>query len=191
MQQFCLVSAILSTIRADLPSCLASLPSQAPQKTAEPIGQPVEYATGESLDHTVKSRKRTMPIEADVQVVEKTHQAKRAHLIDSVPNILENVTASCDLEDDAEGLNSRWEASEELEDLLKVIQKPLQRFERRALVREFPRPASEPAFTPTLDSYLISMIQGIKTPDNSLKEVQDKILDALGPLCTMYENTRQ
>ena len=45
------------------------------------------------------------------------------------------------------------------------------------------------AFEPlSLNNYVISMIQRVKFPDNSLQEVQDKILDALVPLCTMYEN---
>ena len=92
---------------------------------------------------------------------------------------------------DPEGLlspNSRWEPSEELDALLKVMLKPLQRFERRAVIKEFPRPASDGAFTPSLDNYLTSMISGAKITDNSLRDIQDKILDILGPLCSLYEN---
>ena len=62
------------------------------------------------------------------------------------------------------------------------------RFDRRAIVREFPRPTSDAASTPNLDSYLPSMISGAKVTDNNVRETQDKILDILGPLCTMYEN---
>ncbi|XP_078344562.1 uncharacterized protein LOC144630146 [Oculina patagonica] len=32
------------------------------------------------------------------------------------------------------------------------------------------------------------MIPGVKIPDNSLRDIQDKTLDVLGPLCTLYEN---
>ena len=32
------------------------------------------------------------------------------------------------------------------------------------------------------------MISGAKTPDNSLRDIQDKILDVLGPLCALHEN---
>ena len=83
---------------------------------------------------------------------------------------------------------SRWEPSEELNTLLKALLKPLQRFERRTIIREFPRPASEGAFTPNLDNYLNSMISGAKTQDNSLRDIQDKILDVLSPLCALHEN---
>ena len=84
--------------------------------------------------------------------------------------------------------NLRWEPSEELDALLNVIMKPLQRFERRSILKEFPRPAFNAAFTPTLDNYLSSMISGIKISDNSLRDIQDKLLDVLKPLCILYEN---
>ena len=32
------------------------------------------------------------------------------------------------------------------------------------------------------------MISGAKTQDNSLRDIQDKILDVLGPLCALHEN---
>ena len=32
------------------------------------------------------------------------------------------------------------------------------------------------------------MISGAKTQDNSLRDIQEKIIDALGPLCTLHEN---
>jgi len=92
---------------------------------------------------------------------------------------------------DPEGLlspNSRWEPSEELDALLKVMLKPLQRFERRAIIKGFPRPASDGTFTPSLDNYLTSMISGAKISDNSLRDIQDKILDVLGPLCSLHQN---
>ena len=63
--------------------------------------------------------------------------------------------------------------------------KPLQCFERRAIIKEF---SSEGAFTPSLDNYLTAMISGAKFTDNSLRDIQDKILDALGPLCSLHEN---
>ena len=65
--------------------------------------------------------------------------------------------------------------------------KPLQHFERRAIIKEFPRPASDGAFTPSLDNYLTSMISGAKITDNSLRDIQDKILGVLGPLCSLHE----
>ena len=32
------------------------------------------------------------------------------------------------------------------------------------------------------------MISGVKIPDNSLRDIQDKLVDVLGPLCTLYES---
>jgi len=180
-------NAILNAIRADISSELSSLSRKNP---AEPLGQSVANTSGEAVDRTLSTKKRPLPLEVDVQVVENSPHTKRIRL-DNDPLVSEHMAASCDLEDDPDGLtspNSRWEPSEELDALLKVVQHPMPRFERRAIVKEFPRPASEPAFTPVLDDYLISMIQGVKTPDNSLRDMQDKILDVLGPLCTMYEN---
>ena len=36
--------------------------------------------------------------------------------------------------------SARWEASEELDAFLSVMLKPMPRFDRRAIIREFPRP---------------------------------------------------
>ena len=67
--------------------------------------------------------------------------------------------------------------------------KPLPRFDRRVIIREFPRPASDAAWTPSLDNYLPLMISGAKASDTPLRDIQDEVLDTLGPLCTLYENT--
>ena len=32
------------------------------------------------------------------------------------------------------------------------------------------------------------MISGVKISDNSLRDIQDKLLDVLGPLCSLHEN---
>ena len=120
-----------------------------------------------------------MPIEVSDNDENNHTQAKHSRLDDPLAD-----------ESDLDGLhspNSRWELSEELDALLNVIVRPLQRFECRSILREFSRPASVAAFTPTLDNYLTSMISGIKIPDNSLRDIQDKLLHVLGPLCTLYE----
>ena len=173
---FCALSqAILSAIKQDLPNHETAQSKN--DKAAAPVGQSAEHSTGESVDQTVRAHKRQLPI--DVIVVDENNPTKHPRIED----------ASDD--GDLDGLlspNSRWEPSEELDALLSVIQKPLQRFERRSILKEFPRPSSEAAFTPNLDNYLISMIPGVKIPDNSLRDIQDKALDVLGPLCTLYEN---
>ena len=69
-----------------------------------------------------------------------------------------------------------------LKELINASIQPLKRFERRAIKKEFPRPNVDAAYTPILDSYLVPLIAGIKSPDESLRDVQDKICDVFGPL---------
>ena len=56
------------------------------------------------------------------------------------------------------------------------------------LVKTYPRPNVDVAFTQAMDEYLKPFIQGVTTPDKPHKELQDKVLDILGPLCTVFEN---
>ena len=44
------------------------------------------------------------------------------------------------------------------------------------------------AFTPCLDSYHPGLMGGLTGPDAELREVQDKILDIMGPLGTAHDN---
>ena len=84
--------------------------------------------------------------------------------------------------------NSRWEASQELSTFLNTASKRLNRVKRRSLVKTFPRPDVDCIYTPSLDQYLKPFVQGVAAPDKPLKELQDKVLDILGPLSTIYEN---
>ena len=84
--------------------------------------------------------------------------------------------------------NARWDASESLKELIDASIQPLKRFERRAIKKEFPRPNIDAAYTPNLDSYLVPLIPGIKAPDETLRDLHDKICDVFGPLGVMYEN---
>ena len=93
-----------------------------------------------------------------------------------------------EFDDDASASSSRWEASEELSALLSYTAKRLSRFERRSLTRCLPRPKVDAAFTPVLDDYLKPMIPNAKSSDEAFRDIQDKILDTLGIMCTMYEN---
>ena len=84
--------------------------------------------------------------------------------------------------------NSRWEASEGLSQFLESSVKRLNKFDRKMFVKTYPRPNVDVAFTPAMDEYLKPFIQGVTTPDKPHKELQDKVLDILGPLCTVFEN---
>ena len=186
-----LSQAILSVIKQDLPD--HAIDRSRTEKAAAPVGQSAEQSALESVDQTgkVKATKRHLPI--DVFAIDENTQSKRSRgdKSTSSANSLQADLSSANEDNDPDGLlspNSRWEPSEELDALLKALLKPLQRFERRTIIREFPSPASVGAFTPILDNYLNSMISGDKTQDNSLRDIQDKILDVPGPLCALHEN---
>jgi len=187
-----LSQAILSAIKQDLPRHATEL--SRPNIAAAPVDQSAEQSALESVDQTgkVRATKRSLPI--DVVVIEENTQAKHPRIDKFTPiNTSDGQDSQSLVGDDydSERLlspNLCWELSEELDALLKVMLKPLQRFERRAVIKEFPRPASDGAFTPSLDNYLTSMISGAKISNNLLRDIQDKILDVLGPLCSLHEN---
>ena len=83
---------------------------------------------------------------------------------------------------------ARWQASEELSTLLGTIRKPLSKFERRQIVKDYPSPILDTGFTQRLDSCLPSLIGGLTGPDAELREIQDKVLDVIGPLGTAQEH---
>ncbi|CAB4013556.1 Hypothetical predicted protein [Paramuricea clavata] len=84
--------------------------------------------------------------------------------------------------------NSRWEASATLSQFLETAVKRLNKFERKTLVKTYPRPNVDAVYTPAMDEYLKPFIQGVATPDKPHKDLQDSVLDVFGPLCTAYEN---
>ena len=89
--------------------------------------------------------------------------------------------------DIVEANSARWQASEELSAFLGTTRKPLSKFDHRQ-IKEYPRPNVDAAFTPRLDSYLPGLMGGLTGPDAELREVQDKILDIMGPLGTAHDN---
>ena len=180
--------AILSAIKPVLPEHIAA--QNTSQKVAEPVGQSTNLSTGASVDQMVQGTKRKNSDPIDLTESEDHASQKLSH-IDSSGRESPDTFLDADQGINYDGsfnTSSRWEASEELNTLLSIMLKPMPRFDRRAIVREFPRPTSDAASTPNLDSYLPSMIGGAKVTDNNVRETQDKILDILGPLCTMYEN---
>ena len=125
----------------------------------------------------------------DVNVVECSTPAKRVRDSGDVALELETKNALEELEtDNMLSPNSRWEASEGLSQFLESAVKRLSKFDRKTLVKTYPRPNVDVAFTPAMDEYLKPFIQKVTTPDKPHKELQDKVLDILGPLCTVLEN---
>ena len=90
--------------------------------------------------------------------------------------------------DSVEASAARWQASEELSTFLSTTRKPLSKFDRRQIVKDYPRPNVDAAFTPRLDSYLPGLMGGLTGPDAELREIQDKVLDIMGPLGTAHEH---
>ena len=56
------------------------------------------------------------------------------------------------------------------------------------MIKEYPGPNVDAAFTPRLDSYLPGLMGGLTGPDAELREVQDMVLDIMGPLGTAHDN---
>lgn len=176
-----LSQAILAVIKPSLPEHNSGQTTNN-ENVAAPVGQSTNSLTGVSLDQTVqRNNKRKFSDTVDLtQSQSDEYIPPNDPYVDVEQSELDGTFASA--------TSSRWEASEELDALLNIILKPLPRFDRRAIIRELPRPVSDAAWTPSLDSYLPSMISGVKTSDTALRETQDKVLDILGPLCTLYEN---
>ena len=90
--------------------------------------------------------------------------------------------------DCTEASAARWQASEELSTFLGTTRKPLSKFDRRQIVKDYPRPNVDAAFTPRLDSYLPGLMRGLTGLDAELREIQDKVLDIMGPLGAAHEH---
>ena len=171
-----------------------------PNACAVPEGQAEELNPGVSVDQTGISE--SSAIVNPVVTVDQSGAEKRT-LVPSIdsempakrprtclapePDGLENANNDS-IDDELISPNSRWEASEELTEFLGTSAKRLSRFERRSLVKFYPRPNVDSVYTPALDEYLKPFIQGVSAPDKPLKELQDNILDIFGPLSTVYEN---
>lgn len=57
----------------------------------------------------------------------------------------------------------------------------MNKFERKTLVKAYPRPNVDAIYTPAVDDYLKPFIQGIMAPDKPLKDLLDNILAMFGP----------
>ena len=77
------------------------------------------------------------------------------------------------IDDEAEGeysfSASRWQASDTLTSFLGTIHKPLSTFDRKAICRSYQRPDVDAVYTPAVDTYLTSLVPGVKTVDKENK----------------------
>ncbi|PFX34455.1 hypothetical protein AWC38_SpisGene717 [Stylophora pistillata] len=84
---------------------------------------------------------------------------------------------------------ARWAANEELSSFLELVaRKPLTNFERKTMCCEYPRPNVDAVYTPELDDYSATLVQGGKAIDKDNCFLQDKVLDITGPLCMLFEH---
>ena len=104
------------------------------------------------------------------------------------PRMSESFDDLDEAEEEFPAPSSRWLASEQLAAFLETFRKPLQSFERKTICRNFPRPDVDAVYTPMLDEYLASIVPGIKQADKETKFLQDRVLDAVGPIAFMYEH---
>ena len=154
---------------------------------AVPVGQ-----SGVEAQHSINAR----PVAAEnnnKRTCEESEDDSLEVRAVKCPRVMSSTDIECDQNELEESdlilaPNSRWEASENLKELVNASIQLLKSFERRAIKKEFPRPNVDAAYTPNLDSYLVPLIDGIKSPDESLRDVHDKICDIFGPLGVMYEN---
>ena len=100
----------------------------------------------------------------------------------------ENNQSFLDEEDEHAQSASRWQASDDLSSFLDTTRKPLSSFERKTICRKYPRPDVDSAFTPNLDDYLTSLVPGVKAVDKQNRFLQDRLLDALGPISQLFEH---
>ena len=69
-----------------------------------------------------------------------------------------------------------------------ILRVNLSSFERKTICRKYPRPDVDSAYTPNLDDYLSSLVRGVKTVDKQNKFLQDRLLDAFGPISQLFEH---
>ena len=60
-------------------------------------------------------------------------------------------------------------------------------FDCKAICRTYPRPDVDAVYTPAFDTYLTSLVPGVKTVDKD-KFLQDRLLDVVGPLSQSFEH---
>ena len=192
-----LTSAILSNIDPILKNTYSESSDSAFSSQNQPVNPGVsddqtgmetnQVNPGVSDDQTgAESRKRAAEKPADSE--KHLHAKKPRGPLTLESSAQENEVDSTAFDEEFASPNSRWEASDELSTFLGTTNKRMNKFERRSLVRYYPRPDVDTVYTPSMDDYLKPLIPGIMAPDKPLKDLQDNILDTFGPLCTMFEN---
>ena len=153
---------------------------KAHQPQVNNAGAPKAQETAVTLEGPATKR----PRRADSLIIEETDNNAELET-----NLLgENNESFIDEEDEHAHSASRWQASEDLSSFLDTTRKPLSSFERKTICRKYPRPDVDSAYTPNLDDYLTSLVPGVKTVDKQNKFLQDRLLDALGPISQLFEH---
>ena len=153
---------------------------KAHQPQVNKAGAPKAQETAATLEGPAAKR----PRRADSLIIEETDNNAELET-----NLLgENNESFVDEEDEHAQSASRWQASEDLSSFLDTTRKPLSLFERKTICGKYPRPDVDSAYTPKLDDYLTSLVPGVKTVDKQNTFLQDRLLDALGPISQLFEH---
>ena len=139
-----------------------------------------------------RATKARQPLDPEISIID-SNPPKEPRWNTSNPGTSGSDSRSIDVEDalDTEPLASaaRWAASEELSSFRQLVaRKPLTNFERKTMCREYPRPNVDAVYTPELDDYIATLVQGAKAIDKENRVLQDKVLDIIGPLCMLFEH---
>lgn len=167
-----LSSSILENISPNLVQNLHTSVSSAKVPLGQKASLQTEVAPGQKVlspavpvgqaENTNNNNKRSLP--QGLFYVEDDKPSKRARVNNSLsPAYSRDNEMDLVYEDFAP--HSRWQPSEELSSFVHTIRKPLTWFEQIALVKTFPSPNIDEAYTPVLDNYLKPLIQGLKSQD--------------------------
>jgi len=87
----------------------------------------------------------------------------------NIDNTTDESAVQGEYSDSVEASAARWQASEELSTFLGTTRKPLSKFDRRQIVKDYPWPNVDAAFTLRLDSYLPGLMGGLTGPYAKLR----------------------
>ena len=179
-----------STINEPVSALSSQIQTVNPGVSDDQTGMSTKKVNPGVSDDQTGSKRSKRPLE-EPTALDNGIRAKRQRGPDAldavtVPGDITDVDAIA-LDDEIASPNSRWEASEELTTVLGTT-KRLNKFDRKALVKTYPRPDVDAVYTPAMDEFLKPFIQGIIAPDKPIKDMQDNFLDVFGSISTMYEN---
>ena len=140
-----------------------------------------------AMARNIKGPATNRPRRTYNQLVETVNNEEQIENDTSTNNLNESYTV--DEEDEKTPSAFRWQASEESSSFLYTIRKSLSSFERKTIRRKYPHPDVNSVYTPSLEDYLTSLVQGAKGVDKQNKFLRDWPLDTR-PTAANFLNIR-